>query len=142
MALLYYPRAGEILICRYDEVVIEPEMRKARPALVVGPRLRRRGRLVTVVPLSTTAPEPPEAYHYQITLAVPLPPPFDSPVMWAKCDMLSSVSLDRLDRFKKPRQRGDQGRQWVSGKIEPDTLRDVKAAILCGLGLDSLTKWL
>lgn len=107
MGLLYYPRPGEILICRYDEVVIEPEMRKARPALVVGPRLRRRGRLVTIVPLSTTDPEPPEAYHCRIALAEPLPLPFDSPVMWAKCDLLSSVSLDRLDRFKLPRRRGD-----------------------------------
>lgn len=135
MPLLYYPAAGDIVVCRYDEVVIDPEMRKARPVVVVGPRLRRRARLVTVIPLSTTVPNPIEGYHCRIELARRLPRPFDNPVMWAKCDMLSTVSLDRLDRFKEDRGRHGGPRRWTTGKVSPDQLREIRTAMLCGLGL-------
>ena len=139
MALLYHPEPGEIVMCRYEDVVMAPEMRKARPVVVVGPRLRRRGRLATIVPLSTTAPTTVENYHSKIELLQALPAPFDSLVMWAKCDMITSVSLDRLDRFRGSRTSGGGGRTWVTGSLSSAQLRDVRAAILCGLGLDSLT---
>lgn len=139
MPLLYYPSPGEIVMCRYDDVVIEPEMRKARPAVVVGPRLRRRGRLVTVVPLSTTAPEPPESYHCRIELSDALPAPFDSPIMWAKCDMVAAVSLARLDRFRGVQQRRGGPRRWTTGKLTPDQFLAVQRSVLCGLGLFTLT---
>jgi uncharacterized protein YifN (PemK superfamily) len=138
MGLLYYPSAGDIVMCHYDKVVVEPEMRKARPVVVIGPRLRRRGRLVTVLPLSTTEPNPVENYHCRIELAKPLPPPFDSPVMWAKCDMVATVSLDRLDRFKEPYHRGG-ARQWRTSAVTKDELKALRAALLCALGFDSLT---
>ncbi|HEX4693272.1 type II toxin-antitoxin system PemK/MazF family toxin [Sphingomonas sp.] len=141
MGLLYYPSAGELVMCNYDAVVIDPEMRKARPVVVVGPRLRRRGRLATVLPLSTTEPDPVENYHCRIELAQPLPPPFDSLVMWAKCDMIATVSLDRLDRFKDRRPRGS-ARQWRTGKVSVDQLYALRVSLLCGLGFDSLTKHL
>ena len=89
MPLMYYPQPGEILVCDYSTGFIVPEMTKPRPVVIVSPRLRRRADLVAVVPLSTTAPEPVEAHHCSIHLADPLPPPFDNPNMWAKCDMLS-----------------------------------------------------
>ena len=139
MPLLYYPSPGEIVVCRYDDQVIEPEMRKTRPAVVVGPRLRGRGRLVTVVPLSTTEPDSVQDYHCRIALPRPLPKPFETPVMWAKCDLVSSVSLDRLDRFRQPRERDGGPRRWMSGRVSPDQLRDVKRAVLCGLGFAALT---
>lgn len=138
MGLLYYPSPGEILMCRYDEQVIDPEMRKARPAVVMGPRLRSRARLVTVVPLSTTEPETLLDYHCRIELANPLPEPFDAAVMWAKCDMVSSVSLDRLDRFKEPYRRGG-ARRWRTGRVSAEQLRALKASVLCGLGFQNLT---
>lgn len=139
MPLLYYPSPGEIVLCRYDDVVIEPEMRKIRPAVVVGPRLRRRGRLVTVVPLSTTAPEPPEDYHCRIELSELLPAPFESPIMWAKCDMVAAVSLARLDRFRESRPRRGGSRRWITGRLTPDQLLAVQRSVLCGLGLSTLT---
>lgn len=138
MALSYYPSAGEIVLCRYDDVVVDPEMRKARPAVVIGPRLRSRGRLVAVVPLSTTEPDAIQAFHCRIELAQPLPAPFDSPVMWAKCDMVSSVSLDRLDRFKEAYRRGG-GRQWRTGRVTVDQIRSIRIALLHGLGFATLT---
>jgi len=97
------------------------------------------GRLVTVVPLSTTEPDSVEDYHCKITLAQPLPEPFENPVMWAKCDMVSAVSLDRLDRFKEPRQRYGGPRKWTVGRISAAQLKEVRCAVLCGLGLPSLT---
>ena len=137
MGLKYYPRPGEILVCDYNTGFIEPEMTKRRPVVVISPRLRRRAGLVCIIPLSTTAPDPAEAHHCRLELASPLPRPFDSPVMWAKCDMLATVAHTRLDRFKAGRKEG--ARVFLSGALDADQLKAVKAAMLCGLGLSSLT---
>jgi len=139
MGLLYHPEPGEIVMCRYEDVVISPEMRKARPVVIVGPRLRRRGRLATIIPLSTTAPQMIENYHCRIELSEALPPPFDNIAMWAKCDMITTVSLDRLDRFKGSRTSGGAARKWLTGRVSSEQLQDIRTAMLFGLGLDSLT---
>lgn len=60
MPLSYYPSPGEIVLCDYATGFIPPEMVKLRPVVIVSPRLRKRGDLVAVVPLSTTAPNPAE----------------------------------------------------------------------------------
>lgn len=138
MPLSYYPNIGEILLCNYQGFV-EPEMVKTRPVIVVSPRLRRRSNLIGIVPLSTTAPAPAEAYHCLIELDRPLPAPFDNPIMWAKCDMYNVVSMQRLDRFKEARQRHRGVRQWFVGKASPAQITALKKAVLCGLGFDSLT---
>lgn len=52
MPLNFHSALGTIVICNYDDVVVEPEMRKARPVVVISPRLRRRPGLVTIVPLN------------------------------------------------------------------------------------------
>lgn len=137
MPLTYYPSPGEILLCNYDTGFIEPEMTKRRPVVVVSPRLRRRGELVGVVPLSTTEPQAIDPHHCRIELDKPLPAPFDAAIMWAKCDMLATVARSRLDRFRAGRQGG--ARIYLSGKVTPQQMRSLKIAILCGLGLDSLT---
>lgn len=136
---MYYPKAGEILLCDYNTGFVAPEMTKRRPVVIVSPRLRKRGDLVAVVPLSTTEPVPVEAHQCQLTLSHPLPSPFDSPVMWAKCDMIATVSLARLDRFRGGRKAGSTGRFYVSGQLDAVQLTGVRAAVLCGLGLNSLT---
>lgn len=136
MSLSYYPNMGEVLLCNFDEFPIEPEMCKPRPVVVASPRLRARARLVGVVPLSTTPPSQMQEYHCEIALAQLLPAPFDSPKMWAKCDMYAVVSLDRLDRFKEPRARYGGARKWTSGKVTPDQLKTVRRAMLKGLGFD------
>lgn len=135
MPLSYYPRPGEILVCDYGQHAIPPEMTKTRPVVVVGPRHRRRADLVGIVPLSTTVPRTIEDYHCQITLTLPLPPPFDSPTMWAKCDMYQSVALQRLDRFKQPRNRYGGARKWTTGQVTAQQLEALKTAVLRGLGL-------
>ena len=137
MPLMYYPSAGEILLCDYTTGFIEPEMVKLRPVLVVSPRLRRRAELVAVIPLSTTAPNNVEPHHCELTLAQPLPPPFDTQTMWAKCDMLATIALARLDRFKAGRREGK--RIYLSGHVDRHQLAAVRRAILCGLGMSELT---
>lgn len=137
MPLAYYPNPGEILLCDYGINVVAPEMDKRRPVVIVSPRLRRRGELVGVVPLSTSTPANMEDFHFKLELERLLPKPFDSPVMWAKCDMFSVLSRARLDRFKAGRAEG--GRVYVAGKLTAEELRAVKAAVLCGLGMSSLT---
>lgn len=139
MSLLYYPKLGEILICDFSTGFIIPEMVKRRPVIVIGPRLRRRADLVTIVPLSTTPPRPPQNYHSRLELQNPLPRPFDSSVMWAKCDMVVAVSRQRLDRFREPRKRDGSRRKWRSGQANPEQIKEIRKAVLCGLGLDSLT---
>lgn len=138
MPLLYYPKPGEIVFCNYDTGFVVPEMTKGRPVVVVSPRLRRRPDLVAVVPLSTTEPTPLESHHCELTLAIPLPAPFHSPKMWAKCDMIAVVSKARLDRFKMTRVGGGP-RKWVSGSVSEADLKAIRAGVLCGLGMPSLT---
>ncbi|HEX8447058.1 MAG TPA: type II toxin-antitoxin system PemK/MazF family toxin [Sphingomonas sp.] len=142
MALLYHPNPGDILLCDYGTGFVAPEMVKRRPVVILSPRLRRRNGLVAVVPLSTTAPTVVEAYHCRIMLAQPLPAPFDAPEMWAKCDMIATVSLARLDRFREPRGPTGGQRRYSTGAVSPADLQRVRAAMLCGLGLAILTKWL
>lgn len=139
MALTYHPRPGEIVLCDYSTGFAAPEMVKRRPVVIVSPRLRNRQGLVTVVPLSTTAPAPAELHHCSIVLAAPLPKPFDSPQMWAKCDMLATVALARLDRFRAGRVPGGYGRQFTTGNVSPAQLDDIRKGMLHALGLSSLT---
>lgn len=139
MALGYYPRPGEILLCDYGSGFIVPEMVKRRPVVVVSPRLRRRADLVAVVPLSTTEPRPLELHQCEVILVQPLPPPFSDPRMWAKADMLATVSMARLDRFRV--KVGGQ-RQYRTGQITAAQLIEIRSAILHGLGLGSLTLYL
>ena len=138
MSLAYYPNPGEVLLCDYGTNSVPPEMVKRRPIVVVTPRLRRRGELVGVIPLSTTPPHYVENYHCRLELVPSLPPPFDSPVAWAKCDMFSVVSRARLDRFKAGRHPAGS-RKFVVGRVTAEQLKSIRAALLCGLGLDSLT---
>jgi len=73
-------------------------MIKVRPVVIVSPRFRHRANLCTVVPLSTTAPEPIADYHHLLA-STPYPPAAGKDV-WAKCDMLATVGLERLDRVR------------------------------------------
>lgn len=99
MAMLYQPRPGNVVMCDYRGFVV-PEMVKVRPVVVIA-RNRKNRKLVTVVPLSTTAPAALEDYHHPLTHN-PLPGRAEIRC-WAKCDMVTTVSLQRLDRFKVAR---------------------------------------
>ena len=99
MALTYQPRAGSVVMCDFVGFVV-PEMVKVRPVVIIA-RNRKNRFLVTVVPLSTTAPGAMEPHHYELPIN---PLPGKAAVRcWAKCDMVATVSLARLDRYKVAR---------------------------------------
>lgn len=132
MALSYHPEIGTIVICDFDG--IEPEMVKRRPAVTISPRFRHREGLCTVVPLSTTEPEPIMPYHYKLKLDEPLPPPYDSPFHWVKADMLATVSFNRL--FLPRKGKDDKGkREYVVKVVEEIDLRNIRECVLHALGL-------
>ena len=101
MALLYQPRPGNVVICDFAGFVV-PEMIKVRPVVVIA-RNRKNRQLVTVVPLSTTAPTVLEDHHHEL-MANPVPGKLGVRC-WAKCDMVATVSLARLDRVKGPKRQ-------------------------------------
>jgi uncharacterized protein YifN (PemK superfamily) len=96
MALTFQPKVGGVLMCDFDGFV-EPEMVKKRPVVVIA-RNRANNKLVTVVPLSTTEPDVMETHHYQLPKN-PVPA-YKTRKCWAKCDMIATVSIERMDRLK------------------------------------------
>ena len=56
MALKYPPKVGTLWICDFNTGFKPPEMIKRRPVVVISPR--RSTELCTIVPLSTTVPDP------------------------------------------------------------------------------------
>jgi len=108
--------------------MVEPEINKRRPVVVVTRRLPFRDRLAMVVPLSTSEPSFPQPFqvrlskNYHPNEAATLP-------VWAKCDLVCSVSFSRLDRFKIAR------RKYVSPMIDQHDLEFVRIGILAALGI-------
>ena len=76
---------------------IEPEIIKKRPVIVFA-RHRHNSKLVTVVPISSTQPLLFTPYHHELSIN-PLPDKLHI-TCWAKCDLLATVSIERLDRYK------------------------------------------
>jgi len=108
MSLPYYPRRGEVLICDFDSGFRPPEMVKRRPIVVLSSKQSNARRLCTVVPFSTTQPEPPACWHHCLPhLTVPGLQANDA--MWAKCDMIATVGFDRLS---KPYVKTRNGRAY------------------------------
>lgn len=123
----YYPRPGDVLICDYSTGFVEPEMVKRRPVIVVSGRERHNGRLCTIVPLSTTVPAPLQPWHPTCQVEVP---GWEAQHAWAKCDMLSTVSFDRLD---KPHAKTRQGRKYHIVKLSALDLASVRQGVLAYL---------
>jgi uncharacterized protein YifN (PemK superfamily) len=135
---MYYPRNAEVVQCDFSGFKA-PEMVKTRPVIVIGPRLRHRGDLATIVPLSTSPKTNPEAWQVKVTLIQKLPAPFDITEAWAICDMVCSISTDRLDRFKPHRPRYGARGKWVTSSISKDDLQLVRQGVASSLGFGTLT---
>ena len=134
MGILYHPQVGTILRVDLNEGFRPPEMGKRRPAVVIAPQLAGRGKLCTIVPLSTTPPEPPRAYHCRIELDPPLPAPYDHPVMWVKADMILSVAFHRLKLLD--RGKDQSGQRVYDVRVLPDeAIERIRACIRHSLGL-------
>ncbi|WP_116969217.1 type II toxin-antitoxin system PemK/MazF family toxin [Blastomonas sp. UPD001] len=111
-------------------------MVKRRPAIVLVGRLPRRDLLHTIVPLSGTPSDERNDYHCRLELERPLPAPFDETVWWAKCDMLATVSLRRLDLFRTARDHEGK-RQYLSDlRVSEEQFEVVRQAVRRALRLD------
>lgn len=130
MAIQYFPRAGAILVCDLSDFR-PPEMDKVRPVMVISPRLPNRGQIVSVVPLSTTSPR--QVMPYTVMLSKNYHPKQpDHPGVWAKCDMVTNLCIDRLNGFKVGR------RKWELPVATADDLEAVRLGVLHGLGFGNL----
>ena len=133
MALRFQPKPRSVVFCNFAGF-IEPEIIKRRPVVVLTVH-KRNSRLVTVVPLSTTAPDPVEAHHYRLKQN-PLPGTADK-VVWAKCDMVAVVSIERLDLVHTG--RGPDGkRRYLSLQIGPEQFESIRHGVASALGLLSV----
>jgi uncharacterized protein YifN (PemK superfamily) len=128
--LNYQPKPGAIVKCDFTGYLI-PEIVKKRPVLVIHSH-KSNSRLVTVVPISATAPTKIDFYHYELDLAVEstIEPYLSSCKRWFKCDLVYVVSIERMDRFKN-RVTGTRGTPQISSRA----LHTVKAMVKLANGL-------
>ncbi|MFX1768094.1 type II toxin-antitoxin system PemK/MazF family toxin [Paraburkholderia sp. A1RI-2L] len=133
MPLLYQPRLGSVVQCDFAGMVV-PEMVKKRDVVVIA-RNKHNNHLVTVVPLSTTAPARVEDYHHKLerNLRVDGDPNTE---VWVKCDMLYTVSLERLSLYYTRSRRG--GRQTVQMYVSTADFQAIQAAVAAALGLPKI----
>ncbi|MCU1759039.1 type II toxin-antitoxin system PemK/MazF family toxin [Pseudomonas sp. 14P_8.1_Bac3] len=95
-----------------------------RPVVVIR---KHRTNLVTVVPLSTTAPDRLLDHHLELRSHLH----GASPTCWAKCDMVATVSLSRLDLIKSRDRQGK--RVYVVSQLETDEFYAIKIAVRSAL---------
>lgn len=131
MALKFQPKQGSVVMCDFAGYVV-PEMIKVRPVVVLA-KHPDNSQLVTVVPLSTTEPVPHRAYHLKMDKN-PLPDNATT-VCWAKCDMVATVSLSRLDRCKLAKRAPDGSRQYVVPVVETADFDQIQKCVKSALGL-------
>lgn len=118
-------------MCDFSGGFSPPEMIKIRPVVVISPQLPDRPDLCTVVPISTKKPLVLRNYHHEIS-PQSLAGGLEKNRCWAKCDMLYTVSLQRLDRI---RARGTSSRRsYVTGLATEEDMLAITHAVLHGLG--------
>jgi mRNA interferase MazF len=129
MPLKFPPISGQIVFCDFKGF-ITPEMVKKRPVIVVSPKERRHKSLCAVVPLSASAPCSNEI-HTSIKIA--LPSEFKKREWfqkdcWAKCDIINTVCLERLDLIYLGRDTAGK-RIYSYIKIEDETLNAIREIV-------------
>jgi mRNA interferase MazF len=131
MAIDFHPKRGTVLMCDFTTGFKPPEMVKRRHVVVVSPRYRRHTGLCLVVPFSSVAPFEIEPHHHEIRAGKY---PFFDPVkpVWAKADMLTCVSFQRLDRVL-------QYGRYASPILRSDDLEAIQKAVSEALQLDKLS---
>ncbi|HGX94087.1 MAG TPA: hypothetical protein ENK35_12310 [Candidatus Tenderia sp.] len=135
MPLTFHPKPGMVLICDFNTGFKAPEMIKRRPVVVISPRPRRSTQLCTIVPLSTTAPNPVEPFHHRMAPRS-LPGKLARRETWAKCDMLATVSLERLDRVMVGKDAGGR-RIYVAKQVVAEDLEAIRRGVMIALGIEA-----
>lgn len=132
MPIHFHPKVGSILICDFTTGFKPPEIVKKRPVVVIS---KASQRLVTVVPISTTEPNPIRAWHHEMD-----PASFPAGLRargrhWAKCDIIMTVGFDRLDRIKAGRDQATGKRIYHNYPVTQQDLKAIRKAVLHVLGL-------
>ena len=94
MGLRFQPSPGTILNCDFAGYIV-PEIVKTRQVVVVW-KHKSNAKLVYVVPLSTTPPHAPQLAVQLPGLPIARPGQDPETKIWVKCDMIYTVSTDRL----------------------------------------------
>lgn len=139
MTLHYQPNFGQILICDFPKEFNPPEMVKRRPVICVSPKHRTRHRIATVVPLSTTEPIVKTQFNVEVILDHQISPKYPELHCWAKCDMLYTLSLDRLSAPLISKQNGK--REYNFMILPPGTMCEILTGVLAGLGIEGSIKY-
>lgn len=119
--LRFQPKKGSIVYCDFKGF-ISPEIVKRRPVIIVE-KNRKNSKLVTIVPLSKTEPIPSESYHVEMDVAF-RNLHLKGKRSWVKCDLVNTVSVDRLNMIKDT----VTGTRYVP-QVEDTFLLAVKEAI-------------
>lgn len=94
MSLRFQPAPGTILNCDFHGF-IEPEMVKPRQVVVLW-KHKSNAKLIYIVPLSTTPPHDETLTVQLDKLPIPRQGQDANTPIWVKCDMVYTVSTDRL----------------------------------------------
>ena len=132
--LKFQPYEGQLLACHFGLGFQRPEIVKTRPVIVISPPPRFNSGLCSVVPISSSAPRNPQPYHYRLPDDVI--PGGRYPESWAKCDLVQTVGLHRLDRFKVG------FRAYQAPILPAGILTELRRCILHAMGMPGLTNHL
>lgn len=144
VAIIFHPKVGQILMCDFSKGFEEPEMVKKRPVLVVAPSIVGRGKLVTIICLSTTEPNPKQNYHYVLPKSsLPQLGNFQSKDTWVKADMIYTVGFNRLEAIRLgKRDPNTNKRVYFTDRLGRENMKGIYNCLLCGLNLGGLSKHL
>jgi uncharacterized protein YifN (PemK superfamily) len=120
-----------VLMCDFGLSTVPPEISKMRHVIVVSPKHRRRSGSCLVVPFSTVAPNPVEPFHFRVPANTYSFFKRNTDV-WAKCDLITHVSLQRLDRVL-------DGGKYCSPKLAPAEFLEIQRCVWEALGRPKLS---
>ena len=122
----FHPHPGDVLMCDFGAGGFKPpEMVKTRPVVVVS---KRSDNLAIVVPLSSTEPAHIESWHWEMD-PQSLPESLRDERCWAKCDIVATVGLWRLDRVKAGKCPRTGKRLYVSHKATKVDLEEIRKGL-------------
>ena len=113
-------------------------MVKRRLCVVMSKAMGGRDRLVTVVPLSTSAPHHIKPFHLSISIPFELPEKWGQTDRWVKGDMIYSVGFHRVELLRL--KKDASGRSYLTTPLPDPVLHSIQRCVLHGLGMSSLVK--
>jgi len=143
VAIHYHPKVGQILMCDFTKGFKEPEMVKKRPALVIS-SFQGRGKLITVVCLSTTLPNPVMNFHYLLPkTSLPQVGRFQTHDTWVKADMIYTVGFDRLNLIQLGKHDTRTGKRlYFLDRLGREQMKAIYSSLLHGINLGKLAQHL